>query len=294
MNALYSAGLRHRSACAVAVLLATLAVFWPSRGDAQSAGDAAATWSLEDYEAMRAALDAADARLFASKPRTDERDAATNAVREQASALIDYLTAALRDPAFPPQLVGEATTQRFVLFENLVQLHADARECDAADNAALAMRAVMPRDASPELRSLVDSAGRVASACMDWTPDAVIRDRIERHAHRPRRAGWALISMGTGSVVASLVVTALGVDERRDLRAAQSAQSEHWTVESDATIRSEGPAVLRTRRTAIGFAAAGTALAAVGTAVVWTADRRDGAALRAGVTPRGARLRLDW
>lgn len=264
----------------------------PARGDAQATG--AEAWSLETYEAMRSALDAADARLVASKPRTDERDAATNAVRTQASALIDYLTIALRDPAFPESLIEEATAQRFVLFENLVQLHADARQCDAADNAALAMRAVMPLDASADLRSLVDSAGVVAASCMDWTPDAVIRDRLERNAHRPRRAGWVILSIGSTSVVAALVATALGNDERRDLRDAQAAQSEAWTVESDATIRLEGPAVLRNRRTAIGLAAAGTALAAVGTAVVWTAERRDGAALRVGVDGRGARVRLAW
>lgn len=249
--------------------------------------------SLEQYEQLRARLAEADERLEAAAPRTDERDAATDHVLAASEALIDYLSAWMRDDAFPEALRRDAELQRFVLFENLVQLYVDRRSCTAARGAALSMRAVAPADLSDEFRSLFASASAVADRCVEWTPEPVVRELAPANDRRSETAGWVVVGVGTASALTAGVVAMLGIDERRDLRDARDAQQQSWTVEHDAELRELGPAVLRNQRAVIGLGAVGAALAGVGIALVVDRDERgDRVAVLPG--PGQASVRVRW
>lgn len=273
-----------------ALLVAVLLALTAAPGTAQTYD--AVDGSVEQYEALRERLRLADERLGAAAPQTDERDEATDEVLAASEALIEYLSGWLRHPSFPEALRADAEVQRFVLFENLVQLYADRRLCAAAQGAALAMRAVAPPSLPPELQDLFSSATRVADRCVDWTPDPVLREAIT--ARRPARstAGWVFVGTGAASAVTSGVVALLGIDERRELRDTRAAQHRSWTVEQDAEMRQLGPAVLRNRRASIGLGAAGLALSGVGVALVVDPARRDRVRVVGG--PNRAELRVRW
>lgn len=238
------------------------------------AGYAQTPLSVEAYMELRQAFEDADARLASTPPRTDEFERATAEVAERIDALILYLSDWIDSGELSDAVRADAVSQRYVLFENLVELHADLGACEASHNAWLAMVALRG-DARGDA-ALIESARRVSEGCVAWTPAPVPERDLTGSTSRTRPIGWGLVAsglaVGTGGVVAGLLAS----DSRARFESAARRQEREWSIERDARLRDYEQESTRRERTAWALSVAGGALVVAGvSAVISAPNERD-------------------
>ncbi len=200
--------------------------------------------NIGDYLALRTAMSYADAALMAATsaapaaeeaPVTADADAApthspthqaavddaADAVITRVSALIGYLNGWLNSGDMPPALEREAVAQRYVLFENLVSLHASVGRCDASQTALDTLYALDAASLGEPYEALRTSATTVRAACMERTTatPAELRETVMMPSRWVSRSLWMV--GGTGAVAGFAV--AMGEPSGRGDRPGRAA-----------------------------------------------------------------------
>ncbi|MFT5991339.1 MAG: hypothetical protein ACI82G_000327 [Bradymonadia bacterium] len=229
------------------------------------------TWSVHEYQQLRQDFDDADRAVESAAPRTDERDATTEALVRRAEELIGYLNGWLASDGIEAGVANQGRAQRFVLFENLVKLQADLGRCEASRSAAIALAALAQTSGVDDAQSLVDSADVVAGDCEYWAPGPVNERMVvvRRSTVRPPAAAWPLLGTGIAVLTTSLAIEALALNERREFGDLRESQRAEWRIEDDARLRELRRPLRRQRSAAIGLAVVGSVAAAAGITALW-------------------------
>lgn len=231
------------------VFMALTLLLAPLGATAQQGPPGLPAYSVGEYLALRADMTRADVSLQAAEG--DARMEASAVLLRRVEALIAYLNGWLESDVMPEELRAEAVGQRYVLFENLVWLHAERGDCAASRTALETLRALDAASLGEEYVALRDSAAEVAAECASPEPDLVLKEipqpmspwvsrgllitggaaimtgavmlgaRPDESSprHEPvSRAGVGMVAGGAGLAVAGAIVYLARPDAERDRR----------------------------------------------------------------------------
>lgn len=99
------------------------------------AQSSATTWSLEEYQNLSAAMDAADEDRLLSAQQTDGWREATLEAIDARRAIIGYISGSVRSGTMPTDFVAPAAAARLLLIQNIVFLQAELGNCSQAADA---------------------------------------------------------------------------------------------------------------------------------------------------------------
>ncbi|MFT6395578.1 MAG: hypothetical protein ACJAYU_000320 [Bradymonadia bacterium] len=244
------------------LLFAVLALIVSGSAAAQDFTD----YTVDSYLHLRESLDAADSRL--GNVREDDVEGRTEAVDSLISSvhdLIAYLNGWSASGSMPDGLEVEARTQRFVLFENLVQLYSDLGNCQAARSALEAMRILEPASLGPDMAALRWSSQRVVEDC-EARPLVVV-ESVERRLSPI--SGQVVTALGAAALVAGTTVFGIDAAANRAYQDEVDLQEALGTATRDSALRSENARLQRNRSIARALLATGGAVSASGI-VLWS------------------------
>lgn len=173
----------------------------------------AQVWTIGEYLGLRAEMSRLDAATGAHEPGTDGHRAATVALAHQVTAVVGYLNGWLVSGTMAEDLVPEAEAQRYVLFENLVQLQAEVGDCIGSRTALEAMRVAPAPEAAPP--GLLESAEQWVAGCVQRPWRTPPPPAAASPSPAPARAVWA---SGLGLAAVGGVVAWAGGDDRASYR----------------------------------------------------------------------------
>ncbi len=272
------------------VLLAMVTLLVSIAANAQVTVD----YTIDSYLELRASLDAGDARLAEVREgdvagRAEAIDSLISSVHE----LIAYLNGWDESGTMPDALEVEARSQRFVLFENLVQLYSDLGNCQAARSALEAMRILDPESLGSDTAALRWSSQRVVEDC-EARPLVVVERVESRTSPVP---GQVVTIVGAATLAAGGAVFAFDAAANNDYRDEVDVQEAQWTVTRDTELRSEHARLRRNQNIARTLLITGGALSASGI-VLWSvavaAPDRPGPEVQVSAGPGFGRLEVDF
>ena len=97
-------------------------------------------YSVEEYLALREAMETADLNRIATEPGTPERTEAVETSLGARRDMIRYINGWLADGTMPDNMRDSAISERLVLVENVIQLNIGLARCDEAAEALALMR----------------------------------------------------------------------------------------------------------------------------------------------------------
>ena len=240
-------------------------------------------YSVEEYLELRESLSAADDALAEiDGDSVEARAAATSEVIDAVLGLIAYLNGWSETGTMSADLVAESRVQRFVLFENLVQLYADLGACAAARSSLEAMRVLEPSNLGPEMEGLRWSSQRVVESC---EPEPLVIVESVEHRISPW-AGRVFTTLGSTTLVAGSAILLADISERSDYNTRVELLGAPLSGTADPSLEAEYERLQRRRTAGVTLTAIGASLATSG-AVLWRASRPRGQAVEASVALRG-------
>jgi hypothetical protein len=161
---------------------------------AESADEAFA-WSIERYQALSGALEAAEEAILLETPNTDAWIEARHASLESKRALLAYVSGVLRAGNMPEALRPDAERARYLLIQNVIASSAELGLCDGLD-ATLSLLNPVANSPDPELALAHQRAVASVADCLpaeSETEEEAVVTLVPEPTPAPTPAGPELV-----------------------------------------------------------------------------------------------------